>query len=313
MGGDGILVPLGIPCHCHLPTPHHLLPRHLCPPTPWAAARESAATVTDRGKTPLLPAGQRRRAHIPNHTVPAVSHRAPGSQAGAEPSAGLVCCPLRRVRAVGEPGARSRGAARAAWEVGHGARGGGAALPAPAPPSAEGERAFQAAALAPPEPAARECVAKAMGTILLILLAIVLLPALRCPGGERRRRRRQPAWDEGCLRGGEDAPHDPPPPPKPPARCGGTGTRWGQDADGERRCWRSLERQVEANGSRCDPAASAGGKVSAGGLGAFVPSSARTCPGPQCPLDPKGNVPSPGSDPIEGTRGCNPTPVPHSE
>lgn len=41
---------------------------------------------------------------------------------------------------------------------------------------------FSGSCLTPCAPAAaRECVAKAMGTILLILLAIVLLPASRCP------------------------------------------------------------------------------------------------------------------------------------
>lgn len=87
-------------------------------------------------------------------------------------------------------------------------REGAAMLPAPTAPSPRGGCAFQAAAWLPCELGARECVAKAMGTILLILLAIVILPAWRCPGGERRRRR-QLAREEGWLQGGEEL-HVPP-------------------------------------------------------------------------------------------------------
>ncbi|KAM6056209.1 G protein-regulated inducer of neurite outgrowth 1 [Chlamydotis macqueenii] len=83
-----------------------------------------------------------------------------------------------------------------------------------------------------------------MGTILLILLAIVLLPAPRCPAGERRRRR-QPASDEGCLGEGEDAPHDPP---------GQSQWGWGhagcRDADGDGVCSSSPSADIPIKGMR---------------------------------------------------------------
>lgn len=132
----------------------------------------------------------------------------------AEPSLGLAVCWARVPACTGVCGRRRRragscgGARRVhvalpvrAWEVGRGGEGGGCHATCARSPLRRRKTRFSGSCLTPRAAAARECVAKAMGTILLILLAIVLLPAPRCPGGERRRRRQQ-AWDEGCLRGG---------------------------------------------------------------------------------------------------------------
>lgn len=135
-----------------LPTPHHLLPRHPCPPTPRAAVREGDCEWP--WETPVLPAGQRRRAHIPTQPLLAVSHpslaqpesRRPGSRAGAEPSAVLLAPACAGSGGCG--GARCAFTWRCPCGVGGGPRrpGRGCRATCASTPSAEGERAFQAAA-----------------------------------------------------------------------------------------------------------------------------------------------------------------------
>lgn len=103
--------------------------------------------------------------------------------------------------------ARSRGAARA--RVGGRPRRGGRGLPRylrPRPPPRGEDALFRQLPGSSRAGGARECVAKAMGTILLILLAIVILPARRCPGGERRRRKKA-AGRGGRLAAGRGEAH----------------------------------------------------------------------------------------------------------
>lgn len=134
MAGDGILVPPGIPCHCHLRTPHHLLTRHLCPPIPRAAVRGGAEMPRD----PLSWQGSRSHP-APAGCVPPLpgtaGHGEPGSRAGLSRARGRAL-PLRRVRARRLRGSPVR--VHVALPVRRGrwarARGGGAVLPAPAPP-----------------------------------------------------------------------------------------------------------------------------------------------------------------------------------
>lgn len=107
--------------------------------------------------------------------------------------------------------ARSRGAARA--RVGGRPWCGGRGLPRylrPRPPPRGEDALFRQLPGSSRAGGARECVAKAMGTILLILLAIVILPARRCPGGERRRRK-EAAGQGGRLAAGRGEAHASPP------------------------------------------------------------------------------------------------------
>lgn len=136
------------------------------------------------------------------------------SQALAQPSAGRVRPPATACAGTGDVLAAVGEPSMFTWscpcERGRWATVPGRGLPCylrRQPPPLRENALFRQLPDSSRAPAARECVAKAMGTILLILLAIVLLPAPRCPGRERRG---QLDWDEGCLRGGEGAPHDPP-------------------------------------------------------------------------------------------------------
>lgn len=250
--GDGARCPRASPATPICQDPISSGARPPCPQITWAATCEGDAAVNGHEKPIAFPLGSPGGGTFPGQTLLAASHCSlaqPGTVEtdGAEPSLGrAVCRPRvpacasvcgRQQHAGGCGGARRVHVALPvrAWEVGRGAEGGGCHATCAGSPLRRGRMRFSGSCLIPRAPAARECVAKAMGTILLILLSIVLLPALRCPGCERRRRR-QPVWDEGCLQGGEDAPHDPPGQSQQGWGCAGCRDA---DGDGESGCWQS--------------------------------------------------------------------------